>query len=103
MRHVGNLLENALNASKKLPPEKRRVNVMSSMLSDVMLGISIDNTYDGAITWKDGLPVSSVKGHGTGLISVRNTVNHYSGHMDINAEGGIFSADVILYGISSRT
>ena len=100
---LGNLLENALNASKKLPPEKRRVNVMSSMLSDVMLGISIDNTYDGAITWKDGLPVSSAKGHGTGLISVRNTVNHYGGHMDINAGSEIFSVDIILYGISSRT
>lgn len=100
---LGNLLENALNASKSLPPEKRCVNVISSMLSDLMLGLSIDNTYDGAtISWKDGLPSSRLKGHGTGLISVRNTVNHYGGHMDIKAGGGIFSADIILYGISSR-
>ena len=99
---LGNLLENSIKATALLPAEKRRVNVMSSMLSDSMLGISIDNTYDGAIIeWKDGLP-SRRGGQGIGLISVRNTVRRYGGHISVKAEEGIFSADIILYGISSR-
>ena len=94
----GNLVENALNAVKNLPAENRKVNVVSSMLSKFMIGISIDNPYDGTITFgKNGLPVSGEYGHGIGLISVMNTVNRYGGSMNINAEGGTFYVDIILY------
>lgn len=95
---LGNLTENALNAVRTLPPDQRKINVMSSMLSDYMTGISIDNTYTGKITFgKNGLPFSGHKGHGIGLISVKNTVNRYGGSMNITAKDGIFSVDIILY------
>ncbi|MBQ3402172.1 MAG: sensor histidine kinase [Synergistaceae bacterium] len=95
---LGNLLENALNAVSSLPPEKRKVEVISSMLSDAMLGLSVDNPYSGAvIPFKDGLPDISREGHGTGLVSVMNTVNHYGGSMNITTGGNIFSVDIILY------
>ena len=48
---LGNLIENALNAVKPLPPEERRVKVISSMLSDAMLGLSVDNNYSGSISF----------------------------------------------------
>lgn len=35
---LGNLLENALHASRRLPPEQRKVQVMARMLSPAMLG-----------------------------------------------------------------
>ena len=71
---------------------------MSSMLSKFMTGISIDNPYAGTITFgKNGLPVAEGEGHGIGLVSVMNTVNRYGGSMDITAEGGTFSVDIILY------
>lgn len=95
---LGNLVENALKAVKILPQEKRKVSVISSMLSNAMLGLSVDNEYCGEISLgKDGLPVSGVEGHGMGLISVMNTVNHYGGTMDINTVNNIFSVDIILY------
>ncbi|MBQ2617498.1 MAG: sensor histidine kinase [Synergistaceae bacterium] len=95
---LGNLIENALNAVKPLPPEERRVKVISSMLSDAMLGLSVDNNYSGSISFgKNGLPVSNQRGHGTGLLSVMNTVNHYGGTMDIRTEGNIFSVNIIMY------
>ena len=94
----GNLIENALNAVKGLPAGNRRVNVVSSMLSKFMTGISIDNPYTGTLTFgKNGLPVAEGEGHGIGLVSVMNTVNRYGGSMDITAEGGTFSVDIILY------
>ena len=95
---LGNLVENALNAVKALPSEERNVNVISTMLSEVMLGLSVDNRYSGTISiGKNGLPNSQRSGHGIGLISVSNTVKHYNGSMDIKAEGNIFSVNIILY------
>ena len=95
---LGNLVENALNAVKTLPAESRRVNVISSMLSKFMLGLSIDNPFSEKIELgKDGLPLPVKKGHGTGLISVMNTVKRYSGTMNISTEKNVFSVDIILY------
>ena len=94
----GNLIENALKAVKSLPVEQRNVKVCSSMLSRFMIGISIDNPYDGVIAFgKNGLPAASEEGHGIGLLSVMNTVNRYGGSMNITAEGNVFSVDIILY------
>ena len=94
----GNLIENALTAVKSLPPESRRINVISSMLSQYMTGISINNPFSGKITFgKNGLPVSPKAGHGIGLASVMNTVERYGGSMNITAEGNVFSVDIILY------
>ena len=95
---LGNLVENALSAVKTQPQESRRVKVISSMLSEVMLGLSVDNPFTGKIDFgKNGLPLSHKAGHGTGLISVMNTVNRYGGNLNINTEGNIFSVDIILY------
>ena len=95
---LGNLLENSLKAVKNLPVEERKVKINSSMLSDLMLGISIDNPFEGEILFaKNGFPVSKQEGHGLGLISVSNTVERYGGNLKIKAEKKIFSADVILY------
>lgn len=95
---LGNLLENSLKAVKNLPVEKRKVKINSSMLSDLMLGISIDNPFEGEILFaKNGLPVSKQEGHGLGLISVSNTVERYGGNLKIKAEKNIFSVDIIFY------
>ena len=95
---MGNLIENALKAVKILPQEKRKVNVISSMLSDAMLGLSVDNEYAGSISiGRNGLPESIREGHGMGLISVMNTVKRYGGTMNISTMDNIFSVDIILY------
>lgn len=63
-----------------------------------MLGLSVKNPYDGIIMLdKQGLPRSARDGHGTGLKSVRNTVRKYHGSLDIETEGNVFSAAVLLY------
>lgn len=95
---LGNLVENALKAVKTLPAESRRVNVIASMLSKFMLGLSVENPFSGKVELgKDGLPVSGQEGHGTGLLSVMNTVKRYGGTMNISAESGAFSVNIILY------
>lgn len=95
---LGNLLENALRAVKNLPNEHRYVNVISSLLSDTIIGISVDNPFSGKIKFKrNGLPRSSREGHGIGLVSVMNTVKRYNGTMKVTAEKNIFSVDIVLH------
>ena len=95
---LGNLLENALRAVKNLPKEQRYVNVISSLLSDRIVGISVDNQFSGKVKFRrNGLPRSSREGHGIGLVSVMNTVKHYNGTMKITAEKNMFSVDIVLH------
>ena len=94
---LGNLLENALRAVGELPPERRRILVVSRLLSDGMLGLSVDNPYAGRIDFgPDGLPVSR-RGHGIGLASVAAAVNRHHGTMNLSVEDGIFSVDLLMY------
>ena len=95
---LGNLIENALNAVKKIPVEERKINVFSSMLSESMIGISIDNPFTGEIKFNHaGLPVSKTENHGLGLVSVSNIVRRYNGSLKIKTEENIFYANIILY------
>ena len=95
---LGNLLENAINAVKNLPVEKRKIKVLSSQITHAMIGLSIDNRFNNELFFnKNGLPSSGEKDHGIGLMSVLNTVNRYGGSMNIKTENHIFSVDIILY------
>lgn len=95
---LGNLLENAFNAVEALPEDQRRVSVVSRMLTDAMLGLSVENPYRGALELDDaGRPVAARPGHGVGLLSASAVVNQYRGSMDINTQGGVFSVSILLY------
>lgn len=98
---LGNLLENSLRAVKNLPKELRYVSVLSSLLSDSIIGISVDNPFRGKIQFRrNGLPHSDREGHGIGLVSVMNTVKRYDGTMNVTAEKNIFSVDIVLNGLT---
>ncbi|MBR0257167.1 MAG: sensor histidine kinase [Synergistaceae bacterium] len=95
---LGNLLENSLRAVKNLASEQRYVKVISSLLSDTIIGISVDNPFSGKIKFgRNGLPRSDREGHGIGLVSVLNTVKRYDGTMKVTAEKNIFSVDIVLH------
>ena len=100
---LGNLLENALRAVSELSDARRHVTVISSMLSDEMLGLAIDNPFEDELTFgKNGLPRSGREGHGIGLMSVLNTVHRYAGSMNIKTEDGIFSVEILLCAAAPR-
>ncbi|MBP3729678.1 MAG: sensor histidine kinase [Lachnospiraceae bacterium] len=94
----GNLTENALQAVRDLPAEKRNIHVTARMLSEAMLGLSVKNPYQGQIKLdKNGLPRSDKAGHGIGLSSVSAAVGRYRGALDLDTAEGVFSAGVLLY------
>lgn len=94
---LGNLVENSVRAVAQLPEEKRHITVVSRLISEQMLGLSVENPYTGRIRFgRDGLPRSSQPEHGIGLSSVAATVHKYNGTLDITTENGIFSVNILL-------
>ena len=94
---LGNFVENALHAVKDLPVEQRTITVGASCLSDETIGVSVENPYQGTIKFrKNGLPRTTRIGHGIGLESVSMIAQKYHGSLSLTADGGIFSAGVLL-------
>lgn len=94
---LGNLLENALHASGHLPPEQRQVRVIARMLSPAMLGIVVENRYDGVLRKKDGILHSTKhEGQGIGLVSIQTVVHKYHGNLSVETENNVFRANVLL-------
>ncbi len=93
----GNLLDNSVNAVTALPPEQRRITVTCRMLSQKMLGLSVENPYSGKLSFgPNGLPAAKRKNHGIGLASVAATVHRYHGTMTITGDDGIFAVNLLL-------
>ena len=94
---LGNLLENAVFASQKLPPDERQVRVMARMLSPAMLGIVVENRYDGVLKKQKGVLHSTKhEGQGIGLVSIHTTVQKYHGNLTVETENNVFRANVLL-------
>lgn len=94
---LGNLLENAFHASQKLPPEQRQVKVMARMLSPAMLGLLVENRYDGVLKRQQGT-LHSMKhdGMGIGLVSIQTAVSRYGGSMTVETENCLFRVNILL-------
>ncbi|MDO5378950.1 MAG: GHKL domain-containing protein [Clostridia bacterium] len=93
---LGNLVENALHASVRLPQPQRRVRVICRMLSPAMLGLIVENAFDGKPP-REGLPRPAGRGgRGIGLLSVEATVRRYNGKLTIETEGNVFIVSVLL-------
>ena len=95
---LGNLIENALNATNKLPEEKRWVEAISEEVTPAAICIIVQNPFEDPIIFgRDGLPVTDTPGHGVGFSSVAATAEHYHGGIDAHVENDVFSCGVVLY------
>lgn len=94
---LGNLLENSLHASQKLPPEQRQVKVLARMLSPAMLGLLVENRYDGVLKRQQGtLHSTKHDGMGIGLVSIQTAVSRYGGSMTVETENCLFRVNILL-------
>ena len=94
---LGNLLENALDASRKLTPDQRQIRVMARMLSPAMLGIVVENRYDGVLKKQSGILHSTKhEGIGIGLVSIETAVRKYTGDLTVETKNNVFRANVLL-------
>lgn len=94
---MSNLLENALEASLKTEPAKRRIHMQACLHSGHMILLTIENTFDGDIREKDGVFQSSKRrGEGVGLQSVRHIAEKNGGYCRFHYQNDMFCVNVIL-------
>ena len=94
---LGNLFDNAIEASVSLPPEKRVIRVYMDM-KDVQLYISFLNFTDQGKLKKFGERFKSTKGssHGLGLERMDSVVKRLGGYLSRNSEEGAFTTEILL-------
>lgn len=95
---IGNCMENAIEASLFLPSERRDVRV-SARRGSGSLYLLFENRYDGTLLKQGDRYLSrkrSGKEPGLGIDSVRAVVHQYSGLMDIEATGELFTVSIML-------
>lgn len=94
---LGNLLENAVDAQKYLPPEKRLIRV-NAKADKTTFTLAVDNRFDGTLLTDNGAYLSRKEGggHGIGLGSVSAVCEKYGGVLQIETDGDMFMAGVVI-------
>ena len=96
---LSNLLENALEASLRTAPARRRIKLTAYLHGNSLALIQVENTYDGVIREKDGVFLSSKrKGDGVGIQSVRHIAEKSGGVSTVTYQDGLFCVKVMLCG-----
>lgn len=94
---IGNLFDNAIDASMELPKEQRVIRVYMDM-KNTQLYISFTNFTAGKKLKKDGRLFHSTKGdgHGFGLVRIDAIVDRLDGYLSRNSEDGAFTTEILL-------
>ena len=90
-------MENALDAQRYLTEQDRYVRVVARA-DDNSFTLAVDNRFDGFLQKKDDRLVSRKPGdaHGIGLSSVRAVCKKYNGVLQLETEGDLFMAGIVI-------
>ena len=96
----GNILDNAITASKKLPVEKRKITLSITQL-DSYLCIICENYFNGEIKEKDGKLLSTKQSteflqHGIGLTSIEEVIKRNNGTWHYQYTDCLFTVEIML-------
>ena len=95
---LGNLFDNAIEASAKLPPEERLIRVYMDMKGS-QLYISFTNASSGGKQRKVGgrfRTTKSDEGHGFGLVHIDQIIEAAGGYLSRNFEDGASTTEILL-------
>ena len=94
---IGNLFDNAIEASMSLPPEQRMIRVYMDM-KNTQLYISFTNFTATKKLQKVGNKFHTTKGdgHGFGLVRIDNIVERLDGYLSRNSEDGAFTTEILI-------
>ena len=94
---IGNLFDNAIEASLRLPPEKRLIRVYLDM-KNTQLYLSFTNFTAGKKLRRAGglFPTTKGEGHGFGLLRTDAIVKRLGGYLSRNSEDGAFTTEILL-------
>lgn len=94
---LGNLFDNAIEASLSLPEAERQIRVYMDM-KGTQLYISFTNFTSGRKLNKVGnlFQTSKGEGHGFGLVRIDNIIKRLGGYLSRNSEDGAFTTEILI-------
>ena len=94
---IGNLFDNAMEASMALPEERRMIRVYMDM-KGTQLYLSFTNFTAAKKLSKvgKGFKTSKGEGHGFGLLRIDDIVSRYDGYLSRNSEDGAFTTEILI-------
>lgn len=95
----GNALDNAIRAAEQVKDPERRVIHLTALSKGAFLTINVCNYFDGILTLKEGLPVTTqdaASGHGYGMKSIRMIAQQHGGNLEVSCDHGIFDLNIVL-------
>lgn len=94
---IGNLFDNAIDASMALPEEQRLIRVYMDM-KNTQLYISFTNLTATKKLTKVGNRFRTTKGdgHGFGLVRIDNIIERLDGYLSRNSEDGAFTTEILI-------
>ena len=94
---LGNLFDNAIEASLALPEEKRMIRIYMDM-KNTQLYISFTSfTATKKQKKKNGrFPSTKGEGHGFGLIRMDTIIERLDGYINRNSEDGAFTTEILI-------
>ena len=91
----GNALDNAIEASEKLPEDKRMITVRANRVRN-MLVITVENNTASVFPGAKGTSKKDAFAHGFGLPNIKNVVEKYDGECNPKLENGMFTLKIIM-------
>lgn len=94
---LGNLFDNAIEASLSLPESERQIRVYMDM-KGTQLYISFTNFTSGRKLNRFGNIFKTSKGddHGFGLVRIDNIIERLGGYLSRNSEDGAFTTEILI-------
>ncbi|MDU5261361.1 MAG: GHKL domain-containing protein, partial [Clostridium celatum] len=92
-------LDNAIESVKKISDSKKRLIHLSVSKKKNFLKIRVENYYEGKITLKNGLPITTKENkrfHGYGLKSITSIIRKYKGSVIIKAHNNWFELRILI-------
>lgn len=101
---IGNALDNAIEACRKLKAEQQEAETfirISSFTRGKMFFIEVENSFNGKVRRKKQSEFSVTeksdnRAHGMGLANIKHTAEKYHGGVDWTAEGKVFMLSVMM-------
>ena len=94
---IGNLFDNAIEASLALPPEERLIRVYMDMKGTQRYLSFTNFTAQGKREKRDGRFLTTKgEGHGFGLVRIDAIVERLEGYLSRNSEDGAFTTEILI-------
>lgn len=101
---VGNALDNAMEACRKVKEGNEQVDIfirLSSFMKGNLLFIEVENSFNGKVVKRkySEFPITDKadkKAHGIGMLNMKNTAEKYHGAVDWTAGNNVFTLTVMM-------